>query len=165
MRRGGAAQSRVVLVAGMREGCRSRLANDRPRAPKQIVIRRLLAGELEQEIPVVVFGEQSEQHASGVHERRRVAVPPVFEQAAHGGDRSKSLEVLGSLRGKRQHRLVPRAFVALQKRQGQRWTVRQGQGCQGVACDPGESRHVHNRAIFDRRGGVFEQPGQREAYW
>ena len=55
----GAAQSRVALVPRLREGGGGRFANDGTRATHEVVVRRLFAGQLEQEFPIIVLGEQT----------------------------------------------------------------------------------------------------------
>jgi hypothetical protein len=58
--------------------------------------------------------------------------------------------------------MVPRSIQLLLNGQRQRGTVRKRENGKQFARRISELRHIHERAVFDRRRSVVEQPGNRE---
>jgi hypothetical protein len=58
--------------------------------------------------------------------------------------------------------MVPRAVGLLGGGQRQRWTMRKWQTCNLMYGWRRELGDFDDRAVLDRRGGVVEQPAQRE---
>jgi hypothetical protein len=97
----GAAKTWVVLVPRLGEGGRRSLAQQETAAANEIFVDRPPSEELEQLPGVLVFGEETEQGAARVQQRRRLAVPPVLDQSADSVDRSDPFEVLCAGAGNR----------------------------------------------------------------
>src|SRR5215471_12100748 len=80
------AKARISLVSGLGERCGRGLSQDGASTAGRVFIAALGHGELEEEIWIVVFREKSKEHSARVHQRRRITIPPVLEQAPYGAD-------------------------------------------------------------------------------
>ena len=122
----GAAEARISFVPGLRERRGRCLSKNRARATREIAVLVAFAAELEEVIGVVILGEKAEQHSSRVGKGRRVLIPAILEETAHGADRTDALEAFGARRRNRKHRMVPRPIPLLLHRQRQCGAVRKG---------------------------------------
>jgi len=108
-------------------------------------------GQLEEQLRIVVLGEEPEEHASRVEDRRRVLVPAVLEQAPHGVNRADSLEVVGTGRRRLEHRVVPDAVRGLRERELDRRPERVWQELKALRYRRAKPRYVYDGAILYRR--------------
>lgn len=118
---GGAAQSRIGLESRLRERGPGCFAKGLPRHEPHFLFRLDLGSglgrELEEELRVVVFGEQAKKHAPRLVDRRRVLVPPVLQHPANGVDRANAVESFRPRGRCREHRVVPHAVGRLPQRE------------------------------------------------
>ena len=152
----GAPQARVVLVSRLGEQRGGTLAQHQASASPDFGSASLRRQQIEEVLRIVVLGEQPEEQPAGVHERWRLALPAVLEEATHREHRTDPLEVLRLRRRKPEHALVPRTVTALREgeRHRRREAVRLRPGTLGQL--GGKTGHLCHRAVLDGRCGVIQ---------
>jgi hypothetical protein len=119
------AQSRVSLVAGLRQRGGSGFTQQRAATLARVLVHAGLA-KLEEERRIVILREQPEEDTPRVQERWRILVPPVFHEPAHGRNRPDTLERIALPLWHRKHPAGPRAVRRLLHSQQQGWFVCKG---------------------------------------
>ena len=148
MRFAAPAETRIALVAGLRERRGRGLAEDQASHADRFQFRASARREFVQEVRVLVLGEQAEEHPARERERRRLTVPAVLEQSTDRGDRADPLMRVGAAGRHREDQLPPRAVRTLRERERERGRVREGEHREQLRRRERPARHLCNGAIL-----------------